>query len=119
MENHKISIIIPTHKRSNYLDFELEQIFKQEDVSFEIIVINDIENDNKTKSVVEKYSKITYIEDNKLEGPSLKRKVGYKIAKGEYIYTPDDDDYLIDNMFFKKAIEKFDQYKGLAMVSGQ
>ena len=114
-----ISVIIPTHKRADLLFYELEHIYMQKDVDFEVIVVNDIEEEDETDTIREKFPEVIYIKDSKIQGPSEKHKAGLKIAKGEYIYMPDDDDFLIDDLFFKKAYNCMEQDNKLAFVSGQ
>lgn len=119
MSKIELSIIIPTHKRRDLLFFELDHIYMQKDVEFEVIVVNDIEEPDATDEITSRYPEVIYIKDSSIQGPSNKHKAGYKIAKGDYLYMPDDDDYLIDNMFFRKAIDKMIQDPTLAFVSGQ
>lgn len=118
MKSPKISVIIPTHNRASYLDYELEQIYRQKNVDFEVIVINDIMDEDETDLVVNKYPNLIYIKNNAVQGPSNKHKIGYKIAKGDYFYMPDDDDYLVDEYFFSKAIKVLDNDRSLAFFSG-
>lgn len=119
MSKIELSVIIPTHKRRDLLFFELDHIYMQKDVEFEVIVVNDIEEPDATDEITSRYPEVIYIKDSSIQGPSNKHKAGYKIAKGDYLYMPDDDDYLIDNMFFRKAIDKMIQDPTLAFVSGQ
>lgn len=118
MKSPKISVIIPTHNRSLYLDYELEQIYRQKNIDFEVIVVNDIVDEDETDLVVNKYPNLIYIKNNVVQGPSNKHKAGYKIAKGDYFYMPDDDDYLVDEYFFSKAIKVLDNDRSLAFFSG-
>ena len=115
----ELSVIIPTHKRKDYILYELEQIYKQQDVNFEVIVVNDIEEDDETDVILKRFPQIIYIKDSKIQGPSNKHKAGYRIAKGNYLYMPDDDDYLTDIYFFRKAIDIMAQDSNLSFVSGQ
>lgn len=118
MSEIEISIIIPTHKRKDYLFFELAQIYKQREVEFEVIVVNDLVDEDDTDEITIIYPKVIYIKDDKIQGPSNKHKAGYAIAKGKYLYMPDDDDYLIDSLFFKKSVDILNQDSNLAFVSG-
>ena len=119
MKKIELSAIIPTHKRKDYLFYELEKIYAQRDVFFEIIVVNDITEEDETDTIVENYPEVIYIKDSKIQGPSNKHKAGYQMAKGRYLYMPDDDDYLTDPYFFRKAIDALEQDAELALVSGQ
>ena len=113
-----ISVIIPTHKRADLLFYELEHIYMQKNVDFEVIVVNDIEEEDETDAIREKFPEVIYVKDSKIQGPSNKHKAGLRIAKGEYLYMPDDDDYLTDEYFFKKALGYMEQYPKVGFVSG-
>lgn len=113
-----ISVIIPTHNRADLLFFELEHIYKQRDVEIEVIVVNDIEEKDATDEITILFPKVRYIKSSKIQGPSEKHKAGLRIANGDYLYIPDDDDFLTDEFFFKKAVEILEKDKTLAFVSG-
>lgn len=113
-----ISVIIATHKRANLLDIELQHIYSQKNAKFEVLIINDIEDDKSTKSVVYKYPNITYIENVNIQGPSNKYKEGFRLAKGEYVYMPNDDDYLTDDFFFEKCVKLLETKDTISFVSG-
>lgn len=113
-----ISIIIPTHKRTDLLIYEINQIRKQQKVDYEIIVVNDIEEPDSTDIITKLFPDVIYIKSSKYQGPSNKHKIGLKISKGKYIYMPDDDDYLIDELFFLKAIKILESDLSLSFVSG-
>ena len=113
-----ISVIIPTHNRSELLFFELEQIYKQKDVEFEVIVVNDIDGNDVTDAITTLFPSVHYIKSSKIQGPSEKHKAGLRIAKGDYLYLPDDDDFLVDEFFFKKAVDLLEKDSALAFVSG-
>ena len=97
-----VSVIIPTHKRAELLFYELERIFSQKNVDFDVVVINDIEDEDETDCINEKFPNVTYIKSSIIQGPSEKHKKGLSITTGDYVYLPDDDDYLIDDYFFEK-----------------
>lgn len=113
-----ISVIIPTHKRANLLIYELERIYSQKNVDVEVVVVNDIEEEDETDIITELFPDIKYIKSSQIQGPSEKHKKGFSITIGDYVYMPDDDDYLIDDHFFEKVEKLFDQYKSLSFVSG-
>lgn len=110
MENVFLSVIIPAFNVENYILKTLDSLKGQTYKEFEIIIINDGSTD-KTKEVVERFQ-----EENKLnleiisqvnKGVSAARNKGLEIAKGEYIYFLDGDDYIEKNTFeeIKKIIE--------------
>ena len=113
-----ISAIIATHQRAEMLDEALSHLVSQKNVQMEIIVLNDNEHDRETDAVIEKYPNIIYIKNRSFNGPNSKRKYAYNIAKGEYLYIPDDDDYLTDDCFFSKCVSILDADETISFVSG-
>jgi len=98
----KISVIIPTHNRQNFLSRAIESVFSQTFCDFEMLIIDDGSTDQ-TKEAVKKYivtqpDKIKYFyQDNK--GPSAARNKGIQQASGEYVaFLDDDDEWLPDKL---------------------
>ena len=111
-DKYKISIIIPTHNRFDMLIKLLNSIFSQTYTNYEIIIIDDVSTDD-TNSFFSNLNeeKIKYIRNNKNLGMGLNRQKGYKIAIGDYVIFCDDDDYYIDNEYFKDAVRIFENKK--------
>jgi glycosyltransferase involved in cell wall biosynthesis len=96
LNSKKISCVIPTHKRDEYLEEAINSVIKQTQLPLEIVVSNNAPNDE-TKRVVNRIAlkstiPINYIEHNmKGKGP-----ISYNLAasksKGDYIAFLDDDD---------------------------
>lgn len=103
MREIKVSIIIPVYNVERYLNQCLDSVVNQTLKEMEIIVINDGSTDNSLE-IIKKYQNlydlITVI-DKKNEGVSIARNLGLEIAKGEYIYFLDSDDYIELNMLEK------------------
>ena len=116
--NKLVSVIIPTFKRTDMLFYELDRIFEQKGVSLEVIVINDDILNDPTDEIISKYPSVIYLKSKEKIGPGKKHQLGYRIAKGEYVSFPDDDDYLIDEYFFYNAVKKMEEMESLAFVSG-
>lgn len=103
----KISITISTYNRPNTLIRLMDSIIMQVYSNYEIIIIDDKSTDN-TRLVVDLYMKehpqldITYYVNERNMGVSESKKKGYELCKGEIIIFSDDDDYFIDNLYFRK-----------------
>ena len=113
-----LTVVIPTHRRHSVLKTALESVFRQKDVPFEVIVINGIEDDKDTDAVVAGFKDAQYIKSKEYLSCSSKRLLGLSMAKGRYLNFLDDDDYLIDDCFYKKAVEILDRNDKLAFVAG-
>lgn len=92
----KVSIIIPVYNTEKYVEEAVRSIMNQTLKEIEIIIINDGSTDN-SLTIIQKLAKEDpriQIYSQKNEGQSISRNKGLKIAKGDYIYFMDSDDYL-------------------------
>lgn len=96
-----ISFIIPIFNTQDYLVECIESILKQ-NVDKEIILIDDCSTDNSWNialNYAKKYDFIYLIKNTVNQGQSASRNKGIHLAKGEYIFFVDSDDYLLkDNL---------------------
>lgn len=106
----KLSIIIPIYNVEKYIERCLKSCLNQDLPlsDYEIIAIDDGSPDNSkeiVKQYQEKYSNIRLIiQENK--GLSGARNTGLRIAKGEYIWFIDSDDFIEANClahFYQEA----------------
>ena len=88
-----ISIVIPTHNRSDLLQRALDSVLNQTYGDFEIIVVSDGSTDN-TDEIMANYQdeRINYISYHPSRGGNVARNTGIKAAKYDYIAFLDDDD---------------------------
>lgn len=109
----KTSVIIPVYNSEKYITRTLNSILNQTFQDFELICINDCSVDNSLKILEEfakKDNRIKVINNEKNLGAALSRNIGIDIAKGEYIYFLDADDY-IDEKYLECMIDKIEQEK--------
>ncbi|CEN35893.1 glycosyltransferase family 2 protein [Capnocytophaga cynodegmi] len=107
----KLSIIIPIYNSERYLGGCIQSLFDQKipQDDFEIILINDGSSDQSLSvchKLSKKYGNIKIISQiNK--GQSAARNVGFRKAKGKYIFFMDSDDHLKSGYLnhFLKVIE--------------
>lgn len=93
----KISVIIPIYNIETYLEECLESIISQDLQDIEIICVNDGSTDT-SLSILERYAlkdERMIIINQQNSGPSHARNQGIEKARGEYIFIPDSDDYLL------------------------
>lgn len=113
----QITVIIPAYRRKNFLFFALDRILAQKDVTMEILVFNEVIEPDEVDEVEKAYPQVKYFKTDEYQGASNKRRAGIKMAQGKYLYMPDDDDYLIDDSFFKKAIDILEKDDNLSLVA--
>jgi len=107
----RITVLIPTFNRENYLPLCLDSIFSQTLQPHQIIVVNDGSTDN-TRNVLEPFlSKIDYAEiDN--QGKSVAINHSLKMVTGDYLWILDDDDVALPDALerFVAPLEKHQEY---------
>jgi glycosyltransferase involved in cell wall biosynthesis len=116
----KVSVIIPTYNRKDYLIKCLSYIEKQNtNFKFEVIIVDDGSTDN-TKSVVNTFSKNSRLDikhDNqKNSGPAKARNLGIKHSRGEYILFLGDDIYIEDPNFLNNHMNFIEKYGNCASL---
>ena len=100
--NPLVSVILPIYNKEKYLKKCLDTIINQTMHDIEIICINDKSTDN-TSTILKEYSnfdnRIIIINNEVNIGAALSRNKGIDIARGEYLFILDADDYFEDNYF--------------------
>ena len=104
----EVSVIIPLYNAAKYVGECLESLLIQTFQDFEVIVVDDCSTDNSVK-VVESYMakfngrlKLMKTEKNSGGGGYVPRNIGFKLARGKYVYFADADDFLLGS-----ALETF------------
>lgn len=93
----KISVIITTKNRVNFLKETIESFLRQTISPYEILIIDDKSSDGTREIIETQYgSKVTVI-TNTRGGLSAGRNIGFEHASGDYIKVFDDDDVLSPN----------------------
>ena len=98
-----ISVIIPIYNVEQYLKKCVDSVLHQENVSYEIILVDDGSTDSSGKICDEyaaKHSEIKCIHTPNA-GPSTAKNIGYDIATGNYVAFIDSDDEIKPDMFYQ------------------
>ena len=104
----KVSVILPTYNRAEFLRSAIESVLKQTYTDLEIIVSDDKSTDH-TEEVVRSFKdeRIKYIRNKGNKGVSAARNSAIMASKGEYIaFLDDDDEWLPDKL--KRQVEVLD-----------
>ena len=106
MSNPKISVVLPTYNRPDYIVLSIRSILNQTFKNFEILVLDDASTDN-TEDVVLGFNdkRIVYIKNKKNMGYAANIKKGFGMSKGKYIFMISDDDMIMSTTLFAE-IEK-------------
>ena len=89
----RVSVIIPTYRRPDFLGKAIESVLNQTFQDFEVIIVDDASNDN-TGEVVRGFvdKRIHYVCHEVNRGGAAARNTGILKARGRYIAFLDDDD---------------------------
>lgn len=107
----KISFIVPVYNVEKYLDECVQSILNQSFDDYEIILVNDGSPDNCPAMCVGyevRYPDKVRVVHKKNGGLASARNAGMRVAKGDYIYFVDSDDYLMEDKvgeIYSKAVE--------------
>lgn len=108
MENVKVSVIVPVYKAERYLRKCLDRILGQTSPDFELILIDDGSPDS-SGAICDEYE----VRDDRVRvfhqkntGVAKTREQGIKLARGEYIFWIDADDY-VNQRLIEKVLHCF------------
>lgn len=111
-----ISVILPTYNHAPYLRQRIDSILNQTWQDFELIILDDCSPDN-SRDIIESYrenphiSHIVYNETN--SGSTFRQwKKGIELAKGDYIWIAESDDYA-DVTFLEKVMSSIQRYNSV------
>ena len=108
----KVSVIIPTYNRIDYLKLTLNSVVNQTYKNIEIIVVDDGSPNIATEDLCKSFESIKYIKIKNSGGPAQPRNVGIENASGEYIAFLDDDDLWVSTKIEQqvKVLEANESY---------
>ena len=112
----KVTVIIPLYNCESTIESSIHSIQYQNMSDIEIILINDYSIDNTSKiinNILKNDHRITIINNHKNMGSLYSRSIGALKAKGEYIFSLDNDDLsfdydLIDNIYKRGKKDNLD-----------
>lgn len=121
MENRVfLSLIIPVYNAEKYLEACFESIKIQDFSDYEVIIVNDGSKDH-SGEICDKYA----AEDNRVRvfhvengGPSRARNIGFKEARGKYIYCLDNDDFFSEKTYFRKIYDSLREKQVDILLTG-
>ncbi|MDF2614696.1 MAG: glycosyltransferase family 2 protein [Clostridia bacterium] len=99
-----ITVFTPTFNREKYLKSAYESLLKQQDQDFEWIIVDDGSEDSTSETVknfiAQDKMSIKYIYTHN-GGKHRAINIGVKLAKGEWFYLLDSDDWLTEDAVYQ------------------
>lgn len=114
--NDKVSVIIPTHNRSELLKKAVKSLENQSHQNFEIIIIDDFSTDDTAEVVSQmKDDRIIFLKHDINKGGSEARNTGIKRATGRFIgFLDSDDQWLPDKL--EKQLKLFENQPDVGVI---
>ena len=102
VESILVSVIIPTYKRTNYIERAVKSVINQTYGNIEIVVVDDNVPDSAESTYIkEKIAsldrRIVIVNTQGKTGGGKVRNIGARKAKGEYFAFLDDDDIFLED----------------------
>jgi glycosyltransferase involved in cell wall biosynthesis len=102
----RVSVVMPTYRRSQLVGRALQSILDQTFDDFEVIVVDDNSIDHPEQQATQKLitkqfndPRIHYIINKNSQGGSEARNIGIREARGEYVaFLDDDEDWLPEKL---------------------
>lgn len=116
MKNEKVSAIVTTHNRLNYLKKAINSIENQTYKNIEIIVVDDGSSDGTNEYCLSKKNiKYIHIPKKDHKNGNYARNLGIKASIGKYIaFLDDDDEWYPDKI--EKQVAKINENKRYGVV---
>ena len=111
----KITIVLTTYNRPNYLKLAIDGILSQTFTDFDLVII-DNGSDEKTSKIINKYkdNRIVSIRAEKNDFNFVNKAFEY--TENEYLMITHDDDIMGENLI-ETQIKKLDSNKKIGMIS--
>lgn len=111
-QNPLISVVIPAYNRRDTVLALLQDVTRQRDVTFEIIVVDDCSPDDTVEAVRNAFPQVVLLRNEKNSGPAVTRNRGVRAARGRYIVGFDSDVTLPDDTLLARVAALFEQNPG-------
>lgn len=115
----KVSVIMPSYNKEEYIASSIESVINQTFQDFELIIIDDASNDRSVE-IIQRYhdKRIRFYQNDKNIGIAQNRNRAIDLAKGSYIALLDADD-ISTNIRLEKEVEYLDSHPDIAVVFGE
>ena len=110
----KVSVIIPTYNRANYIARAVNSVLNQTCKEYEIIVVDDGSTDTTKDVVMQFQNKVKYFRQEN-QGSAAARNRGIQESRGEYIAFLDSDDYWVPEKL-EEQVKVLDAHKNVGIV---
>jgi glycosyltransferase involved in cell wall biosynthesis len=122
MKRPKVSVIIPNYNHASYLEKRIESVLQQSYTDYELIVLDDASTDDSVK-IIERLQRKNpsiqfYPNESNSGSPFAQWNKGMLLAKGDYVWIAESDDYCEPNLL-EKLIETIEQDDRIVLAYAQ
>ena len=119
MNQPQISVVIPTFNRAKMVCDCVASVLAQEDVSIEVVVVDDCSPDETSKEVSARFGndvRVKCLRNGKNSFQAVSRNNGAKASCGKYLFFLDDDNILDPNAL-SELLECFERHADAGLVA--
>ncbi len=102
-----VSVVIPSYKRRDGMLALLADVYRQQGVDFEVIVVDDCSPDDSVEAIRREFPAVRLFVNESNAGPAVTRNRGIREARGELIVGFDSDVTVPDPQLLAKAAAYF------------
>lgn len=102
-----ISVVIPSYNRKESVLALLADIYLQENVEFEVIVVDDCSPDGSANAIAANYPQAVLLRNERNGGPCVTRNRGIRAARGRIVVGFDSDVTVPDRHLLARVGETF------------
>jgi len=106
----RVSVILPTYNRAQYIEESIRSVLDQTYTDFELIVVDDASTDQ-TSQIVNAMNddRVRYVRHEQNQGPAVARNMGIEHSRGDYLTFQDDDDTWVKHKL-QRQVDLLDSY---------
>lgn len=119
MNQPELSIIIPVHNAYQYFENCIKSLFKIQDITYEIVIVNDASTDQNVINFLETLPNIQVVHNPVNQGFLKSCKAGALEATGKYLLFLNSDTELIEPKSFRYMIDVLEKKKNIGIVGAK
>lgn len=105
-----ISVVIPSYNRRDCVLALLADLYAQQGVEIEVIVVDDCSPDDSVEAIRNRFPQATVMVNAKNGGPAVSRNRGILAARGEIVVGFDSDVTVPDRLLLSKVLRRFEDH---------